>query len=250
MKLPASFLTKPITHRALHDKTDGRPENSIEAITAAIDAGYGIEIDLQLSQDGVPMVFHDYHLGRLTAETGPVAMRTAAELGQIMLTGGATGIPTFAEVLALVNGRVPLLVEIKDQDHQMGENVGLLQQVAADALADYKGDVAIMSFNPHAVMAFGVAAPTIPRGIVTSDYTATDWPTIPADVRDRLRDIPDYDRIGASFISHEARDLGRDRVANLKAAGANVLCWTIKSPEQEAEARKVADNVTFEGYLA
>jgi len=250
MKLPTSFLTRPITHRALHDKTDGRPENSIEAITAAIDAGYGIEIDLQLSKDSVPMVFHDYHLGRLTAETGPVALRTAAELGQIVLTGGQTGIPTFAEVLTLVDSRVPLLVEIKDQDLQMGENVGILQQAAADALVGYKGDVAIMSFNPHAVMAFGKAAPDIPRGIVTSDYNPADWGPIPDDVRDRLRDIPDYDRVGASFISHEARDLGRDRVADLKAAGANVLCWTIKSPEQEAEARKVADNVTFEGYLA
>lgn len=250
MKLPAAFLTRPITHRALHDKTDGRPENSIEAITAAIDAGYAIEIDLQLSKDGVPMVFHDYHLARLTAEQGPITMRTAAELGQIPLSGGKAGIPTLAEVLALVDGRVPLLIEIKDQDLNMGPNVGSLQQATADVLAGYAGDVAVMSFNPHAVIAFGEAAPDIPRGLVTSSYDPADWEPLAVDLCERLREIPDYDRTGASFISHEAHDLDRPRVAELKAAGANILCWTIKSAEEEAQARKIVDNVTFEGYLA
>jgi glycerophosphoryl diester phosphodiesterase len=250
MTLPTSFLIKPITHRGLHDVTDGRPENSIEALKAALDCGYGIEIDLQLSKDGVPMVFHDYHLGRLTAETGPVSQRTAAELSRIPLTGGHTGIPTFAEVLDLVKGKVALLVEIKDQDGEMGENVGSLQQAAADALADYVGDVAIMSFNPHAVTDFGKAAPHIPRGLVTSSFDPADWAQLPRRVCDRLRDIPDYDSTGSTFISHEGPDLARHRVADLKAVGAKILCWTIKSAAQEEQARKVADNVTFEGYLA
>jgi glycerophosphoryl diester phosphodiesterase len=249
-QLPASFLKKQITHRGLHDVTDGRPENSVEAIKAAIAHGYSIEIDLQLSKDGVAMVFHDYHLGRLTAQTGPVAMRTAAELGETLLTGGATGIPTFDEILALIDGAVPLLVEIKDQDLRMGPNVGRLERATAEALANYTGDVAVMSFNPHAVTAFGEAAPDVPRGLVTSAYDPVDWAPLTNDICDRLREIPDFDRTGATFISHEAADLGRDRVAELKEAGANVLCWTIKSPEQEAEARKIAQNVTFEGYLA
>lgn len=250
MKLPSAFLTKPITHRALHDKTDGRPENSVEAIKAAIDAGYGIEIDLQLSKDGIPMVFHDYHLGRLTAETGPITQRTAAELGQIPLTGGEAGIPTFAKVLALVKGQVPLLVEIKDQDLEMGPNVGTLQDAAADELAGYAGDVAVMSFNPHTVAAFAQAAPDIPRGLVTSSYDPADWKPVPVDVCERLRGIPDYDRVGATFISHEVADLDRARVAELKTVGADVLCWTVKSAAMEIKAREVADNVTFEGYLA
>ena len=250
MTLPNTLLTKAITHRGLHDVTDGRPENSVEAIDAAIKHGYGIEIDLQMSKDGVAMVFHDYHLGRLTAQTGPVAQRTAQELGSIPLTGGDAGIPTFAEVLKRVDGAVPLLVEIKDQDGEMGENVGRLERAAAADLADYTGDVAGMSFNPHAVIAFGEAAPGIPRGLVTSAFDTQDWAPLPADVCDRLRDIPDYDRTGACFISHEGADLARLRVADLKSAGAHVLCWTIKSAAQEAQARQVADNVTFEGYLA
>lgn len=250
MTLPNTLLTKPITHRGLHDVTDGRPENSVEAIDAAIAAGYGIEIDLQLSKDGVAMVFHDYHLGRLTAENGAVAQRTAAELGRIPLTGGQAGIPTFAEVLKRVNGAVPLLIEIKDQDGAMGENVGPLERAAAADLEGYKGDIAVMSFNPNAVIAFGEAAPHVPRGLVTSAFDPTDWAPLPARICDHLRDIPDYDRTGASFISHEGPDLDRLRVADLKADGAHILCWTIKSAAQEAEARKVADNVTFEGYLA
>ena len=250
MTLPASLLVKQITHRGLHDVADGRPENSIEAIDAAMAHGYGIEIDLQLSKDGVAMVFHDYYLARLTAENGPVALRTAAELGAIPLTGGNAGIPTFAEILARVAGKVPLLIEMKDQDGAMGKNVGALERAAAADLAGYDGDVAVMSFNPHAVIAFGEAAPSIPRGLVTSGFNHESWAPLPADVCDHLRGIPDYDRTGGCFISHEGPDLARPRVAELKAAGANVLCWTIKSPEQEEEARKVADNVTFEGYLA
>ena len=96
----------------------------------------------------------------------------------------------------------------------------------------------------------GEAAPTIPRGLVTAGFDLEAWAPLPPHVCDNLRGIPDYDRTGASFISYEGPDLTRPRVSELKAAGANVLCWTIKSHEQEAEARKIADNVTFEGYLA
>jgi glycerophosphoryl diester phosphodiesterase len=142
------------------------------------------------------------------------------------------------------------LIEIKDQDGAMGENVGVLERAAAADLIGYDGDVAVMSFNPHAVIAFGEAAPAIPRGLVTSGFDPETWAPLPASVCDELRGVPDYDRTGSCFISHEGPDLARNRVAELKEAGAHVLCWTIKSPEQEAQARKVADNVTFEGYIA
>ena len=93
-------------------------------------------------------------------------------------------------------------------------------------------------------------APDVPRGLTTSAYRAEDWKLLPARTRDRLRDIPDYDSVNACFISHEADDLPRPRVADLKQRGAAILCWTIRSPEAEAEARKIAQNVTFEGYAA
>ena len=248
--LPPVFLTTPIAHRALHDRAAGRPENSRAAIRAAVAAGYGIEIDLQLSADGQAMVFHDYDLKRLTAETGPVRQRSATDLGRITLASGdGEGIPTLAEVLEIVAGQVPLLIEIKDQDGGMGPDVGPLEQAAARVLQGYGGPVAVMSFNPHSVAAFGAAAPGLPRGLTTSAYDPGDW-NLSRATCDRLRDIPDFDRVGASFISHEAADLARDRVQALRAAGVPVLCWTIRSEAQDRAARAFADNVTFEGYAA
>ena len=105
--LPPEFLSHPLAHRALHDRAKGRPENSRAAIRAAVAAGYGIEIDLQLSADGVAMVFHDEELGRLTEATGWVNQRSAAALGALRLRDAADGIPTLAEVLALIAGAVP-----------------------------------------------------------------------------------------------------------------------------------------------
>ncbi|WP_374398270.1 glycerophosphodiester phosphodiesterase family protein [Tabrizicola sp.] len=248
--LPDSFLRLPLAHRALHDRAAGRIENSPSAIRAAVAAGYGIEIDLQLASDGVPMVFHDETLDRLTGETGPVNARSAAELGRIRLTGSTDSIPTLAEVLALVAGRVPLLIEIKDQSLVMGPTDGRLEAATAEALKGYTGDVALMSFNPASVAHLARLAPHLPRGITTSAYDPDDWAPMPEPMCAHFRAIPDYDATLSSFISHEAPDLSRPRVAELKAQGARVLCWTIRSVEAEATARKHADNVTFEGYRA
>ena len=250
MTLPASFFARPITHRALHDRKAGRVENSVKSIQAALDAGYGIEIDVQLSSDGHAMVFHDDGLDRLTAETGPVRARTRAALEDIALTDDGGTIQSLETVLGMVAGQVPLLIEIKDQDGAMGLDVGALEAATCAALENYAGDVALMSFNPHAVAVCAKLAPHIPRGIVTSSYQAVFWPEVPAETRDILRDIPDYDRVGACFISHEATDLDRPRVAELKAQGASIFTWTIRSAAAEAEARRIVDNVTFEGYLA
>lgn len=248
--LPPEFLRLPLAHRALHDRKVGRIENSPAAIRAAVEAGYGIEIDLQLSKDGVAMVFHDDDLDRLTHEKGPVAHRTAAELGRIRLKDSTDCIPTLAEVLELVGGRVPLLIELKDQTLRLVQTDGALEKATAEVLSGYAGPVALMSFNPHCIAHLAKLAPEWPRGITTAAYDLKSWYPLDRATRAHLRAIPDYDRVGASFISHEAKDLGRARVAELKAAGAAVLCWTIRSAGAEAEARRVADNVTFEGYAA
>lgn len=249
MTLPRAFWDVPLAHRALHDVADGRPENSRAAIRAAIGAGYGIEIDLQLSADGAAMVFHDYALNRLTGASGAVRLHKAQELENIALSGADEGIPALPEVVRLVDGQVPLLIEIKDQDGAMGPNVGALEQATAEALAGYEGDVAVMSFNPHSVAKLAELAPQVPRGLVTSAYRPADWP-LPVASCDLLREIPDYDRVGACFISHEVDDLDRPRVHALKSAGAMICCWTVTSAAQGRAARKVADNITFEGYLA
>lgn len=250
MTLPAAFLTRPIAHRALHDIANGRPENSRAAISAAIERGYGIEIDLQLSKDGHAMVFHDYDLARLSNGVGPIQMQTVDELAQLQLTGSSESIPTFEEVLKLVSGRVPLLIELKDQDGAMGPNVGPLEDTACAALAGYDGPAAVMSFNPYSVAHCATLAPDLPRGLVSCDYNAQDWPTLPEPRRAALAQIPDFNALDCNFISHDRRSLGMARVSDIKALGHPILTWTIRSLEQEALAREIADNITFEGYLA
>jgi glycerophosphoryl diester phosphodiesterase len=144
---------------------------------------------------------------------------------------------------------VPLLVEIKDQDGAMGPGVGALEAAVAADLVRYPGPVAVMSFNPHSVAALAAAAPLVPRGLTTSAFDPGAWAPLPPEVCARLRAIPDFDAAGAAFLSHEWRDLGRDRVRALAAQGAPVLCWTVRSAAEEAAARHLgAANVTFEGY--
>lgn len=250
MPLPAAFLRLPLTHRALHKRAERRPENSPAAIRAALAAGYGIEIDVQGTADGQAVVFHDEWMERLTEATGFVKDYTAAELGGIRLRDGDDCIPTLPQVLAMVAGRVPLLIEIKDQTGGMAETDGRLEAAVARALQGYDGSVAVMSFNPHAVANMARLAPQIPRGITTAAYDYAGWAPLAPGRCDELREIADYDRVGACFISHEVADLGRARVAELKARGATILCWTVTSAAMEAKARQVADNVTFEQYFS
>lgn len=248
--LPKDFLTRPLAHRGYHDQASRRPENSGAAFLAAVDAGYGIELDVQLSADGEAMVFHDDTLDRLTTAVGPIKARTAANLGQIVLDGSDQTIPTLAQVLGLVAGRAPVLIEIKENLDTMLPGSGRLEAAVAKALTGYQGPVAVMSFNPHCVAEMARMAPGTARGITTEDYDPAANVPIPAAVCAALRGIPDYDRTQSSFISHKATDLGRPRVAELKAQGAAVLCWTIRSAEAGAKARLIADNITFEGYAA
>lgn len=248
--LPAAFMARPIAHRGYHDRAAGRIENSVAAFAAAVTAGYGIEMDLQLSRDGVAMVFHDDELDRLTDQTGPVSARPAAELRAMRLAGGEETIPTLAQVLAVVGGKVALLIEIKDQTRTMVPTDGQLEAATARDLAAYAGPVALMSFNPDCITHLARLAPHLPRGLTTDQFDPVDWPPLATKTCDRLRGIPDYDATESSFISHGASDLGAARVAALKAAGAAILCWTIRSPKAEAEARKIAANITFEGYPA
>lgn len=249
-KLPLSFLTTPIAHRALHDAKNRRPENSMSAIAQAIAHGYGIELDLQLSKDGRAMVFHDHTLDRVTTDTGPINAHTSEALAKVTLKNSDDTIPTLAAVLKTVEGRVPILLEIKDQDGALGPNVGDLEKATAHDLKDYDGPIAVMSFNPNAVAAFAQHAPTCPVGLTTGGFAGSEWSAIAADRRAALDRIADFDQVGACFVSHDADDLGNPSLHELKDRGVPILCWTIRSQAEEDAARRVADNVTFEGYLA
>lgn len=253
-RLDPAFLGAPLAHRALHDRAARRPENSLAAIHAAVQAGYGIEIDLQQSADGVAMVFHDDDTGRLTGHAGPVRAQTVAELKSRGLLDSDAPMPTLGEVLDVVAGRAPLLIELKDQTGCFGATDGALEMATASALTGYHGPVALMSFNPFAVGRLAELAPQIPRGLTTYGFPAHDMPrplsAAEESHRQWLANIEGYDDMGASFISHHWRELDNTRVHDLRERGADVLCWTVRSREEERIARQVAQNVTFEGYAA
>ena len=248
--LPDAFLKAPIAHRAFHKRSEGRPENSLPAMRAAMAAGYSIECDLQLTKDGQALVFHDEWLERLTNAKGFVRDHTLTEMQAIGIRDCAEPPPSLAQALELVAGNVPLLIELKDPTDSMSETDGSLEAATAATLAGYRGPVALMSFNPHVIARLAQLAPSVPRGLTTAAYDYKGWAPLSPARCDELRGIPDYDRTGASFISHEAADLTRPRVAELKAQGAVILTWTIHSPEAEAKARQIAQNITFENYAA
>ncbi|MEL6168379.1 MAG: glycerophosphodiester phosphodiesterase family protein [Pseudomonadota bacterium] len=247
-----TFFARPIAHRGLHGLAPGHPENSLAACLAAVEAGYGIELDVQLSADGEAMVFHDETLDRMTAEQGPLKARTSRELTGIPLSDGAGGtIPRLADVLAAIRGRVSLLIEIKDQSGCLGATDGRLEAAVARDLSGHPwpGAQAVMSFNPESVAAMANQLPNVARGLVTCPFDAAKWPHVGEERRSALSEIRDLERTAAAFISHAAGDLAAPSVGAAREAGRKIACWTIRSPEAEAEALRIADAITFEGYL-
>jgi glycerophosphoryl diester phosphodiesterase len=239
----------PIAHRGLHDAAAGIVENSRSAVLRAIEAGYAFEVDVQITSDGNAVVFHDDVLDRLTDETGPVNARTAAELVGIPLKGNAQGdrIWTLAELLALVAGRVPAIIEIKtlwDGDRRLALRTGQL-------LSSYRGAAGAKSFDPDMVEALRNAAPDVLRGIVGYAYDDEEAQALSAYKRFRLRNLLHWAHTKPDFISWGVRDLPRRSVdlAN-RLTGAPVMTWTVRSPADQARAGLYADQMIFEGFLA
>lgn len=151
-------------HRGLHDAEHA--ENSLSAFRLAVENGFGIELDVRLSKDGVLVVFHDDSLERVCGVEGNVIDYTADELAAMRLSGTEEGIPTLREVLDLVNGRVPLLVEIKE-----GASDSAVSLATAEMLKSYSGPLLIESFNPLSLSRIKEQLPQIPRGLLCDHYT-------------------------------------------------------------------------------
>ena len=248
-ELDPGLLRLPIAHRGLHDPGAGIVENSRAAVRAAVIAGYAVEIDIQRAACGEAMVFHDASLERMTGVRGDVAGRSALELGRLELIGTRETIPTLAEILRIVGGRVPLLIELKDETASLAPGDGVLEARVAACIGDYAGAIALMSFNPHSVAQLAGAAPDRPRGLTTCDFVGANWP-LPDYVRAELAGITDFERTAAVFVSHNHRELDNPAIARLHRQGVPILCWTVRSPSQERAARRIAHNITFEGYRA
>jgi len=163
-RVPQWLLHIPIAHRGLHDASRGVIENSLAAFRAAARAGYPAELDVRLLADGEVVVFHDQNLDRLTNASGPIASRTAREVETILLSTDER-IPLLRDVLDLVNGSTPLLIEIKNE----GE-VGTLEENTAALLAGYRGAYAVQSFHPGTVKYWRTHAADTPRGLLAGDF--------------------------------------------------------------------------------
>ncbi|HWT31724.1 MAG TPA: glycerophosphodiester phosphodiesterase family protein [Propylenella sp.] len=229
------LTARPIAHRGLHDLARGRPENSLAAFEAAIAARYAIECDLHLAADGLPIVFHDDDLYRLTGVEGAIRDHTSAELGNLRLLGTQEWVPTLEEMLTAVEGRVPLLIELK---HIAGRDEGFAAAVV-DQLRRYDGPVALMSFDAALVADVKAAAPALPRGLTACG----DW----RKGGEQLRTIRS---LGADFVSYAIDDLPTwaPVVAN-RILGIPLICWTVRTPAQFAKAKAWTDQITFEGFL-
>lgn len=252
MPVPSGFGARPFAHRGLHDRGKGRPENSLSSFDEAIRHGYAIELDVQISADGEAMVFHDYELDRLTDRTGRVDALTADALGSIPLGGGdGETIPTLSATLSRIAGRVPLLIEIKDQTGGFREGDHALESRVCEVVKDsgHAGACAIMSFNPFAAAHCARALPEVPVGIVSYDFEHPHDAHVDDAHRRALADLAHFADAGACFVSYGAGSLPRPEVAALRERGIPIYCWTIRSAEEARAALAHSDQVTFEGYL-
>jgi glycerophosphoryl diester phosphodiesterase len=223
----------PFAHRGLHGA--GRVENSRAAFGAAIAAGHGIELDVQLSRDGEAMVFHDYQLDRLTGAAGDVAARTAAQLAAIPLSGTEETIPPLREVLQLVGGRVPVLIELKAPDR----NVARLCLAVFRALEGYRGPVGVMSFNPEVARWFAGQAPKVLRGLVVTERGKKG-------VRGRLERSFALWRSRAQFVACDIRDLPSRFARKRRKKGVPVFTWTVRGEIDRSRAAQHADQIIYE----
>ncbi len=226
---------RSFAHRGLHGA--GVPENSPAAFAAAIARGMGIECDIQRSSDGQAMVFHDCELDRLTGESGPVARYSAAELTKIRLSGGEDTIPTLRQLLDLIAGRVPLLIEIKSRKNM---RIPALCLAVRRVLEGYRGDHAIMSFDPRVVRWFAVHSPLTARGLVV---TEEDDKALPGRFRRHLA----LWHARPHFLAYDVRDLPSRFASAQRRRGLPVLTWTVRSAELRTRALAHADAPISEG---
>ena len=246
MDFSETFLSRPIAHRGYHGKK--KLENSRGAFKAAILNGFGIELDVQGLINGYPVVFHDYSLDRLTNKKGKLNNLTFNDLEHIFLKNGEL-IPTLKEVLNLVNGKVPILLEIKDQTGVFGENIGELVKKSAHLINSYKGALAVMSFNPFVIRELEKYSPFIPKGLVTDDFFSKEWNFLDAEKREYLNRMAHSKEIKIDFISHNVEKPESPQISLARNRELPVICWTVRSRSQEQKARKIFDNITFENYL-
>jgi len=234
-----------IAHRGLWSP-GGAPENSLAAFEAACEAGYGIELDVQLSSDGEAVVFHDWELERLTGEPGRLTDHTAADLGRMRLAGTDEIIPTLAETLALVGHRAMVLIEIKTH---YGE-VGPLEQRVHEVLIDHNGPTAVIGFNPYSHAWFADRHPNVLRGLDSYRYADAEAKRLAPEQRQAFARLEHVSLARPHFLALGLDMLPSPTADRMREDGMPVMAWTVRSDEQWQAVKGHCDNLIFEGWPA
>ena len=230
-------------HRGLHN--ENKAENSMSAFAAAKEKGFGIELDVRLSKDGELMVFHDETLTRVVGIEGKVIDYTADELAKMSLCGTSDGVPTLRQVLDLIDGAVPLLIEIK-----MGNGESGIAEKFIEVIEGYKGDYIVESFNPIALKIVRRERPDILRGILSAEYMKD--PKYKEKLVYRLgQHLALNFLMRPDFIAYDKKGYAVSGLRIVRRLfGTPLITWTIKSQEEENEAiARGFDTVIFENYI-
>jgi len=244
---PAWLTARPVAHRGLHDEARGIIENMPAAAEAAIAGNFSIECDIQLTADGEAMVHHDDALGRLTEGNGALLEKTAAELRAVKFKDTPERMMSLGDLCALVNGRVPLVIEVKS--HFDGDRK--LVRRMAQVLATYSGPAVGMSFDPDQVLALRETMPGLPRGIIAQrNYDDDYWKKLTPDQRRSMLYLRHAFRARPQFVAYWVNQLPAPApwiARNL--FGLPLLTWTVRTPEQRERAARYADQMIFEGFV-
>ena len=221
-----------IAHRGLFD--ENCPENTIPAFENAIKNGYGIETDVHITTDGVLICYHDNNVKRLCGVDKDIRDMSYDQVKELEILNTGLKIPTFLEVLELVNGQVPLCIELKQQ-----KNSGLEEKIV-EILRNYKGEFVIQSFDPFMVKRIQKLEKSFIRGVLTTNEKLPNYPKIVDFFMQRFifKFFVKFD-----FLNIRIEDL---EFHKRRAKNYNVICWTAKSNDDITIAKKYAKNVIFE----
>jgi glycerophosphoryl diester phosphodiesterase len=229
---------RPIAHRGLHNRAEGSPENSLLAFSEACRRGFPIELDVRLTGDGRIAVSHDEDLRRLTGVKKRVSEITVEQLRDLHISGTKEHVPLLEDVLALVNGQVPILIEIKNKGFSKDLEARLISMVES-----YSGEIALESFNPFSILYLRLKKVRYPLGQVVGSLN------LPEFLRRLLKKILATNAsTKPDFLSLELNELSPAAVDRWKQQGIIVIAWPVKSEADEKRALKFADNFIFSGY--
>lgn len=237
------FRKKYFAHRGLHDNAGEAPENSMEAFRRAVEAGYGIELDVHVTKDGIPVIFHDFKLDRMCGVPGELEKHTYAELQRYTLTDSGERIPKLEDFLRMVDGRVPLIVEIKGEKADVSF-CGVIDRM----LRGYGGAYCIESFNPMVLWWFRRHHNDVARGQLASNFR------MDGGYRNILYFFMTHLMLNfftkPDFIAynHEFREEPGRRICK-RLFGRPSAAWTVRSRSELDKLRGEFDVFIFEGFL-